>query len=521
MLEIYKAVFESSNELEFITKLAEGPLKEAFDDLQGQPIKDYPPQKQPDGSVAITISQKLVGRQHPEYDRTGLGLLQLYNVLRNNKNTFPGLSESKFAIIQQYVHKAIKYDDKMDVECSADEEITKDNVDGDKLAALVVLLGIHDLAKIVDFEKKARLAAEELNFNLDIKEHDEISWEILTSKNQQLIEKLYPSYASLNEKQKNLVLGALAGGINPGRVYQLEATPGEFALVTKHGNIDFDPAMYAAFHILDMGSIRGNFYVVDGSPLLNTNGKRADAFWNDVTISFMPQILELAGNVVSGSMAPVEAYNAVVNSRATQFKLNASTPVGYAATRICAMISSRFANFDINNEEHVLLVNNYLSDNDSVEDAWKNNLIEELNTSGYDGKPSICVGYAPDIAAKIYQGMKEDKSNTLKIMLNVFAKSLNNFFIAGRESINSNEILKSQTGQITIEAEKLHPLMTGESCKAIYNQTPILTWSAGGFVASLPFSFARSGSPTFGKLKEGEMVKDDKVLQPQTTASIK
>ena len=119
------------------------------------------------------------------------------------------------------------------------------------------------------------------------------------------------------------------------------------------------------------------------------------------------------------------------------------------------------------------------------------------------------MGYAPDIAEKIYQGMKENTSNMFIDMFGVFAKSLNNFFIACRAAINGNEALKSQTGQITVEAEKLHPLLIGKDYDALSKALPELTLSGGGFVASLGFSYARSGSPTFGKPNKGDVVEQD------------
>ncbi len=292
---------------------------------------------------------------------------------------------------------------------------------------------------------------------------------ILTSGNEQLIVELYPSFAALNVSQRNLVLGGLAGGINPGRIFQLEGTPGEFAQVTRHGAINFDPAMYAVFHILDLGSIRGNAYVVEGSPLLNAAGKRVDAFWNDFTIGFMPPILDLAGQVASGKITPVQAYTAVIDMRAKQFNLNPATDDGRAVVRLCAMMTTRFPKVTEIEAKEMLT---FLGDNVGSEKEWKNAFVRELNMTGYDGTPSICLGYAP-VAAKIANGMMDQPDVSFIDMFAVFAKSLNNCFTASRAAISSYPMLKQVKGQITVELEKLHPQLVNGNHAALSNSCPV------------------------------------------------
>ncbi len=488
MSNILDLAYQTKSGLEFVSALKNGPLKESFDELKGTPIKDYPEQRYPkkegevEGSLAITISQELEGKQHAEYDRTGFGEVQLHGVLNGDVNTFFGLSEANFRLIQQYIYKAIKKDGaEENIDFSVSTKILQKNVDAEKLQALVILLGIHDLAKIKEFQDKIKSAAQKHGLELDLKEHDEFAWAILTSKNEALITELYPNFAKLNPKQRNLVLGGLAGAINPGRIFQLEGTPGEFAKVVRDGGIDFDPAMYAAFHLLDMGSIRGNTYVVSGEPLLNAQGKRADVFWNNFIIGFMSKILGIAGQVATGKMTPVQAYDEVVKERAQQFGLNPEEPTERAATRLCAMMTSRFPKVTADEAQAVVA---FLKDNESSEKQWKKNFIQELNITGYEGTPSICIGYAPDLAAKIAAGMtKENPGVTFIEMFDVFARSFNNSFVATRAEINKDTKLKGLIGQITTELEQVIKLLA-DNCKAFYQGLPSLIKSGDGFVVT-------------------------------------
>jgi hypothetical protein len=470
---IANLMWGSGSGLEFVRGLSEGPLRAEFAALTGTPVKNYPLQRQPDGSTAVTISQALLGQQHPEFDRTGLGEAQLHALMNDNRELFPDISEENFFLLQQCIYESVKKDGAPDTFRSPGS-IPREYVNAERLEALVVLLGIHDLAKIREVDNAMRGEGDRYASTQD---HDEVAWHVLTSGDQSLIAKYFPSFARLNDMQRSMVLGGLASSINPGRIYQLEGTAGEFALGLRHGAVDISPAIYRAFHVLDIGSIRGNAYVVDGEPLKNANGKRADVFWNNFTLSFMPPIFDLAGQVAAGRISPVQAYANFLARRAAEFGLDPSTPSGYAATRISAMINTRFP------EVRPMDVLRFLNDQEGPENMWKWELVAELSRTGYDGSPSIALGYMPDVAAKIAAGMRaENPGVSFSDMLLVFSRSLYNSFRASRAAINDDPELRSKAGQVTVELEKLHPQLAGGNHRRLEQYLPPLRRAGDGFV---------------------------------------
>lgn len=481
MSKFFDALVGSKTGLEFVSRLATDPnlLQNSYDQLKGVPIKNYPSQKYADGTDTKTLSKAIIGAHHPEFDRTGFGHVHLHGLITNDLNTYPGVNIENFRKAQQCIFDAIKQDG-YDEECSAcskSERLPTEFIDHDKLDALTVLLGIHDLAKIVDFHDKAIDTAKRYKIPLDVKEHDEVAWKILTSGNEDCIRELYPDFHALNQKQRNRVLGALKGRVNPGRLYQLEGTPGELDQGALDTDIAFDLAMYKAYHFLDLGSIRGNYYVVEGEPLPNPqNGKRGDVFWNSFIIENFIKVLELSGQVLCGTLSPVTAYERILETRAKTAGIKDLTdPIQRATARLFSMMNGRVPGLDVQK------IVEYLQDNEEPSKLWKNNLITELNESGYDGRPAICVGYGPDLATSIGNGMKSNTNVNFVNMLDVFAQSYNNCLTVVREAIK----YVKKAGQITVELEQITKLLSEcNNYLAFYHRSPEITPLSDGFVVT-------------------------------------
>lgn len=487
MSKFLDTLLSSSSSLKFVEKLATDPnlLNNSYTQLRGVPIKKYPSQKYENGTDAKTLSYVIFNQHHPEVDRTGFGHWHLYGLLTNDLNTYPGVDEESFRKAQQCIFDAIKIDgyDESSTACAELKRLPQEFIDHDKFDALVVLLGIHDLAKMVDFHEVAIKTAKKYGIILDVKEHDEVAWKILTSANEDCIRELYPDFANLNQIQRNRILGALKGRVNPGRLYQLEGTAGELDQGGMDSSIIFDLAMYKAYHFLDLGSIRGNYFVVEGEPLKNAQGKRGDTFWNKFIISNFIKVLVIAGKVLCGELTPVQGYEQIAIIRTSESGADLRDPIERAANRIFCMMKTRDPGLDF------AIIVTYLKDNTDASTKWKNDLVKELNESGYGtGERSVCVGYGPDLAQIISNGMraKKDPSVGFKDVLEVFAQSYYNCIQAVRKSTVKNleiELNTLEQGQITIELEQVTKVLAeNENYMVFYQNLPSVIPAGDGFV---------------------------------------
>ena len=419
--------------------------------LQGKPEKPYEQQIYAETNTPVmTLSQIITGDFHPELDRTVYGVVLMHSLIQGNKDGFPGLSAEAFGDLQHYLYAAIKKDNSSDINLEGGI-LPLHQIDPSKLEAFTTLLMIHDLGKILDFQTFLANKAKEYNFEIAAADHDDLLFALLKDAPEDVLRETAPSYAALDTSQRRDVLGALVGGVNPGRIFQLEGAPGEFSSVVQDGSIPVNPDFYRAFHTLDMASIRGHLYAAAGEPILNANGKPAQVFWNDFIHKFMPDIFLLAGQVANGEATPVEAYKKVLDGRAEQFGLDADDPVQKAATRLCAMYRGK----NVSPADVVTFLHD-------AEDgsAWKRGFIAELTTSGYEtvegqAAPSITIGYAPDVSQQIEQsGLSGMEA------FEVWAVGLNDMFCDVRAEIQNADhaslgLNEQGQGQVTVEVQGL------------------------------------------------------------------
>ncbi len=251
------------------------------------------------GNVNGTPDGKSIAEM--EFKRTKLSLDLLQWVFDGNYEKFTEcqlgntkLSRKSFYEIQQYTRSTLK-------------------TDADKYAMEAYLV-INDLGKIISF-------VEEVESKLHIQsiDHDELLYEGLKR-----MPELSPTFVSLSDDYKEIILKGLSTNFNMGQFIQSENLPAN--LLPLQG-IDIKSLNYYMLHV---------FYDIAGAAgHVKSNGSIivTDDYWK----SFKSANNEIC-DMVCGKLSAQEAYNAYLSKRAEMVNLQLEGNQDIAIVKICNLL---------------------------------------------------------------------------------------------------------------------------------------------------------------------------------------
>jgi hypothetical protein len=368
-----------------------------------------------------------------EFDRTAstaylLHALMAAAVVTGNESAFPKLSSSKFTEFQKLALGYYGNDKAQEIDFSQGPvSIGREVIDLEKFDTFIALTAIHDLCKSQHFMFLLEYSGVKLHAD-----HDDNILEVMKT------EELWPLIPSFERKslaEKQDIIAVFGTGHNMGRTAQLEGTPAGMA--GARGQTLIQERLNALHYATDVAGVMGNI------------APRHSLLWDETLHTNMFVVFEQTARVVRGTHV-VDAYNEVLSHRAKEFGLDANDhSIGRPATRLCAMMR-KIAD--------PALVTNYLKSISAEE--WGQNLIRELNETGYNGRPAIQIGFAPDIFNNIHQSTSDDpKARDTAKALDLWCRFMNKTMQKVRLETRGKNLesfgIQNNEGQIGIEVDGL------------------------------------------------------------------
>ncbi len=365
-------------------------------------------------------SEKLFGKQHPEFDRTIAGILVFKWILTGNYEKLTSvqkgdvkLARDRFERIREYVKRVVPDSQAMD--------------------AMITSMVINDLGKIKAFVEKTQKET-----GIQDVDHDNILLAALKKSPQ-----ISPSFMKLSQKYQNIILRGLEAKFNLGQFVQAEnvaaSLEGMKSLVSDPQSLDF----YLVHTLIDIAGVAGH-KTQDGSVVLN----------EPVARGFEIGIKALEG--LARGRSTKQVYEDFIEAKGQIFGLSAHDPVERVAIRLATMLG-------LNTSMDARLV---LGELQSLPTNTKAILVREMNLSGIDDGTATLVYYGPAIVTNIINAIEKAGGNRLsKGSLSIGLTTLARIYQKARiiqKATNKNGVFTVMAKQVAEAAADPHGLENKE-----------------------------------------------------------
>lgn len=311
-------------------------------------------------------SKQIYGNQHTEFDRTAVGIFNLFQVLNNDYDEFVGSQELDLKLSKESFEKLRKF--------TKNILKTDEDVDG-----MITYMVINDLGKITSVIQEI----EQKTGFTDV-DHDKILLEGLTK-----IPEISPSFQRLSKKYQDMIINGLKAQFNIGQFIQGENVPASLSGLKglNKDSLDF----YLLHALFDIAGALGQ---------VNPKGSRVMTeptyLGFDLSISAIERLAQ--GENVK------QVYDDYLSERGKRWGLSIGSAQGRALIRINLMLRSP----NEKSAQEVVIAFNELPEN------VKAILNKELGISGVDDQWAILVYYAPALLVNTVTGLTQGKSGVEK-----------------------------------------------------------------------------------------------------------
>jgi len=396
----------------------------------------------PEGKVSnegVSISEKLFGQKHIEFNRTAVGIMTFLWVLNNDYEAFTASQGGATKLTRQSFDELRVYTERIL------------NEDPEAFDALVVYTVINDLGKI-----KAIVDLVQTKSGIQDIDHDKILTVALENHPE-----LAPSFNRLPDRYKRLIVEGMKAKFNFGQFVQGENVPASLSGLV---GLDKEALDFYMLHVLyDIAGAAG--HVKEAGSLVVT----------EPTYQGFKQGIESLGKISAGE-GVVAAYDDFLNRKGAVLHLDVNNTTEIAVIRLSAMLRIS----DVKKSEQVLEVFNALEPNE------KAILEKELNLSGVNDGHATLLYYAPAALANLIKALEDAKEadafkKGLQIGLKVFARTfqLARIALKGRQGngVFTVDISKlAELAKIPQEFEKVAIDLerVGDDAKVIVSQPSVI-----------------------------------------------
>ena len=358
-----------------------------------------------------SVSEKLFGKKHVEFDRTIVGIECLKFVVNNEYDKFTECQKETVKMTPDNFKKLRDFT----------LNVIKTPQDMDTILAYTV---INDLGKIKEFVETV-----ETSTNQKTKDHDEALLLALKTMPDKI-----PSFNRLSENNKNDIINALDADFNLAQFVQGECLPGNLSKIKTINNHAMN--LYLAHVFYDVAGAAGHV-ASNGSLVMN----------NNVFNGYMQGIESVKENALKGEL---ETYDSFLSKKAQDYNLPISTKEEKAIVRLAIM--SRAAT---------------PKDALQILDAFQNLSVEEqknlLNGLAKDGisENGILLYYSPAFIQNMINANPDMKTQMLTKAYSVMSKIYSN-----NENKSSEEKVKVISLANIASAIKTNPNLTTEQLYA-------------------------------------------------------
>lgn len=353
-----------------------------------------------------TVSERLFGVKHSEFDRTAVGIMTFLWVLKGKYEKFTEvqstgkLTRESFEELKEYTEKIL-------------------GESPEALDALIAYTVINDIGKI-----KSVVKAVWDQSGKEVLDHDVVLLELLEKSSEAV-----PSFNRLSDSYKSLILKGLKAQFNFGQFVQAENVPASL-----QGLIGLDPAamdFYMLHVIYDIAGAAGQ-------------GKQnGSIIVTEPTYQGFKQGISALGRLAQGASL-TEAYDAFLGQKAKIYGLDIQNPRHRVVVRIATMMRLP----DAQKVKDLLDVFDDLTSNE------QGILESELNRAGVNDGFAVLLYYAPATLANAQgalqkAGIPDAFKRSLKIILKTFARVFQESRIAlknrngnGVYTVNISELAK-------------------------------------------------------------------------------
>lgn len=424
---------------------------DSIDEIMGHVTREYPEMSWLAGSVNATpegfaisdptqsVSQRMFGAKHIEFDRTAVGIMTFLWVIKGDYEKFTECQPEAARMTRQSFEELRSYT----LSILAD--------DPKALDALIAYTVINDLGKI-----KAIVAEVQKHSGSDEIDHDKILYNALEHHPE-----VSPSFSRLSDYYKDLIVNGLKAKFNLGQFVQGENIPASLSGLIRLDSASLD--FYLLHVVYDIAGVAGQ---------VKQNGSLV---MNESTYQGFKLSLAALGLIAEG-MSLDKVYDAFLAEKAKIFGLDISNPTERAVTRVCCML--RVA--DSKQAQKVFDIFTCLPKNERAI------LEKELNLTGVSDGYATLLYYSPATFANAQVAFKAANDpqafeKSMQVGLRVFARVYQEARIAikkregnGVYIVDVSALAEAAKNPTTLDTKGLRLDKVGDDAKlALYDRPTI------------------------------------------------
>ena len=361
---------------------------------------------------ASSVSEKMFGQKHIEFDRTIVGIECLKHVMNGDYDKFTECQKESVKMTPENFKKLRDFT----------LGIIKTPQDADTILAYTM---INDLGKIKEFVENIETITGK-----QVKDHDEALLIALKT-----IPEKIPSFERLSKNNQNDIINALDADFNLGQFVQGECLPANLSKIKTIGTRAMD--LYLAHMFYDVAGAAGHV-APKGSLVMNDN----------VFNSYKQGIDSIRENVLNGEK---EIYDSLLQKKAQDYNLPMNSDYEKAIVRL-ALMSRAYTPKDAQEIKEAF---SQLSKDE------QQNLVEGLSKDGISNK-GILLYYSPAFIQNMINSTSDSKIEMLSKAYRVMSKIYAN---------KTDESVKEQVQIISLadiaNAIRINPALSAEE---LYSQ---------------------------------------------------
>lgn len=332
------------------------------------------------GSGKGSISEKIFGQKHIEFDRTAVGISVLNWILQDDYEHFTEcqpegvrLSRESFDELRDYTCRVLQSNDGTEALLALIVLSRTGMVRTDAWAAMVAFMAVNDLTKIDEV-----VHGIEKQHGISDVDHDKVLYRALTANPD-----VSPSFARLLPEFKNMILEGLSAEFNIGQLMQGECPAGSLRKVSTLSSAALDFYLLHAF--CDIAGAAGHM------------NEKGSLVMTEPTYRSFKLAVESLEKLREGRGIE-EVYWDYFRKRADQYGLDVSRPAERALTRVACMLR-------LSNEAEVRTLKGAF---ESLPQNVQGILTRELNMNGTQDGQAILPYYAPAMFANLRKAFSSE-----------------------------------------------------------------------------------------------------------------